>query len=71
MRAELGFRSMGNTSLPVAGELDPFVVLGVLLLKCCRSPLVCVIECRILTYQSIPLALTANVLLVGALMRMT
>ena len=34
LRAELGFRSMGNTSLPVAGELDPFVVLCVLLLEC-------------------------------------
>lgn len=34
LRARLGFRSMGDTSLPVAGELDPFVVLGVLLLEC-------------------------------------
>jgi hypothetical protein len=31
--------SVGDTSLPVTGKLDPFVVLGVLLLPCCRKGL--------------------------------
>ena len=62
---------MGDTSLPVTGEIDPFVVLGVLLLERCESWSVYAVEYPILTDQFIPLALTANVLLVGALMRMT
>ena len=62
---------MGSTSLPVTGKLDPFVVLGVLLLECCESPLVGVTHQKLLADCSIPLALTANVLLVGAPMRMT
>ena len=62
---------MDGTSLPVARELDPFVVLGVLLLECCSYWLACASWSNVLQDHFIPLALTANVLLVGALMRMT
>lgn len=61
--------AMIHTGLPVTGKLDPFVVLGVLLLECCQSWLATAISRHGIPNPLIPLALTANVLLVGALMR--